>query len=279
MLKSVRIISWFGTNDREKRVNAHARQVNWFKERSYEVIVFAQNYNEDEYIPGVRYIKHNGNVMLPGDARNVLLKDFYESDESWSAFADNDSILYCDTQHLDGNEFLSLFNSASGNYDLVDYFIPSDPAQTPFTKFFDDNKLSLSNNFWFSRTHKGKGSFFVLKNLSKFYKKEVYCKQSLFSENGKLISGEDIAFTLDLIQNGFRTYELKNILLNELCRNVSTWNNNVDERKESIIKFREIISNEFDIDCTDKNPKWSSWMKTHSTAPKTHLVSKYESWF
>ena len=52
------IISWFGPDSTNaRRAEIHKRQLDWVKKNDLQPVVFAQNYKEEQYEPGVEYIK------------------------------------------------------------------------------------------------------------------------------------------------------------------------------------------------------------------------------
>ena len=88
------IISWFGRDPdlRERRRRMHQTQIEWCHKHSLHPVVFAQEYEDGDYLDGVTYIRNEGAVLHPGPARNVLLKHFYQTDDDYAVFADNDIV-------------------------------------------------------------------------------------------------------------------------------------------------------------------------------------------
>ena len=219
---SVRVISWYGADEKLKlvRQQIHKEQCDWFKTHGLNIIVLTQ-----EHEPVTSDITCIASSRLfPGSARNILLKDFYSSDEDFCIFADNDSVLYDKQQHLDGAAFINLIK----NIDVtamkdVDAFIPIIPQHQAFSTFFKKNETTLKHHFWFDRTREFKGSLFVLKNLKKYHGMELYFEQDKFIEDGKIIGVEDKAFGMNLVRHGLGVYQCKNIVLNEIKMDKSTW--------------------------------------------------------
>ena len=231
----------------EKILKAHNRQVDWLLERGIKPLVFAQEWKDQWYRSNVDYIKWSGPRLLPGAARNHLLKEFYTTDENFSIFADDDSVLYDDIQHCDGKEFISIFNNIeTKELNNIDTFLPISPRQTPFSEMYKQNEDKLKKFLWFKLAHRAKGSLFVLRNMKKFYDKEYYIEHELFQKpDGTMIGGEDNHFVLTLLKDGYGCYELQNILLNELAGNDSTW---VDDDSERMTDdLYNILDESFDL--------------------------------
>lgn len=272
-IKRARIISWMGkASVLEKRLKAHNRQIDWLLERGIKPLVFAQEWQDQWYRSDVDYIKWSGPRLLPGAARNHLLEEFYSTDENFSIFADDDSILYDDVQHCDGKEFISIFNNIEiSELNNIDTFLPISPRQTPFSEMFSQNENKLKKFLWFKLAHRAKGSFFVLRNMKKFYNKEYYIDHELFQKpDGTMVGGEDNHFNLTLLRDGYGCYELQNILLNELAGNDSTW---VDDDSERMTDdLYNILDKSFDL---RRNGKMDfSRIKKIGKKPKDMLVYK-----
>lgn len=220
------IISWFGDDAvQTKRREYHQRQLAWAQQQHLQPVVYAQEYLDTDYQDQVEYIVNTEGVKFPGTARNFLLDKFYASDEDWAIFADNDSVLHAGPQHCDSKNFVEVFNNIDpellGN---VDAFIPINPANMPFNKLYAENTQTFQNNLVFRRSTAFKGSFFVLKNLRKFYNQRFYFDQTSFTNTeGAMIGGEDVDFALQLLKSNFGVYQCQNIVLKELGHTVSTW--------------------------------------------------------
>lgn len=227
------IISWFGDDEKKpKRKEYHTNQVEWMLEKGLNLVILAQEYSEEDYVQDsrVRYI--NGptdRILTPGQARNVLLQDFYESDKDFAIFADNDSILY---DHGDGRGFVKHINDNWSRYNLIDMAIPVNPANEPFNKKFSEKKDLFDNNHVFTRTSNCKGSLFFLRNLKKHYNKEIY-NAGIYdvNEDGGIIGGEDGDLALQFIANGLGVYKFENLILKEFGgASNSTWSENMEHR-------------------------------------------------
>jgi hypothetical protein len=250
-LKSIYIISWFGNDDvAQRRRDYHTKQLAWVFQNNLKPVVYAQHYNKEDFKSGVEYIVNDKEIKLPGHARDCLLEKFYASDEDWAIFADDDSVLHEGQQHCDSKNFVEVFNNIDpellGN---VDAFIPINPANMPFNKLYAENTQTFQDNLVFKRSTAFKGSFFVLKNLRKFYNKPIYFDQTTFTDStGKMIGGADIDFGLQLMQNDFGVYQCQNIVLREFGHTVSTWTQGAKGHGgDTRTKSRECLINKYKL--------------------------------
>lgn len=273
-IKRARIISWMGKSSvLEKRLKAHNKQIDWLIERDIKPVVFTQEWKEEWYRSGVEYIKWNGPRLFPGAARNFLLEHLYNSDENFSIFADDDSILYDNTQHCDGKDFIDIFNKIDiKDLNNIDSFLPISPRQSPFTEMYKRNEDKLKKYLWFKLAHRAKGSWFVLRNMKKFYDKEYYIKDELFvREDGSMVGGEDNHFVLSLLNDGYGCYELQNIILNEITSSNSTWVDDDSERMSD--DFHRILKKSFNLPMKGNRLDFSV-IKMVGKKPREVFVSK-----
>jgi hypothetical protein len=226
------IISWFGKDNREKRKEYHDIQVQWMLDKGLNVVILSQHYNKEEYFEheNVRYIDGpSDTVLTPGQARNVLLKDFYNSDVDFAIFADNDSVLY---DHCDGPEFINHINLNWDKYSFVDMAMPINPRNEPFNKRYKEEHELYFNNHVFKKTGNCKGSLFFLKNTKKHYDKEIYNADEFDNgPDGGILGGEDGDLALQFIVNGLGVYKFENVVLKEMGSDTySTWSKDADHR-------------------------------------------------
>lgn len=245
--KKIYIISWLGRDDamRAKRLAYHQRQLEWVHKQGLQPVVLAQDYELDELQPNVDYRHHS--KMLPGFARDILLKEFYASDDDYAIFADDDAVLHEGQQHALSRDFVELFNSVPmDKLTDIDCFVPLNPARVPFNKTYNSDPTLYKNNFVFARTVALKGSFFVVKNLRKYHNKEIYFDQQYFQQpDGKMIGGADIDFGLQILNNNLGLYCLTNTVLKEFGHTLSTWA--VDHGGETNIQFKNRIAEKYNL--------------------------------
>lgn len=235
IFNKIYIISWFGNSDlKEKRKASHKRQIEWAINAGLTPVVFAQNYEDDEYLPHVEYIKHQGKVLLPGEARNKLLEVFYNTDEDFAVFADNDTYLYKGEKYGGNDSFVETFrNIPLENLSDVDLFVPVNPANQPFTKDLTDNAEADKISWRFRPTFMTKTSMFVTKNIKKHHNKEIYFDERFVNPDGTLIACEDQNFGIEFIQNDLGVFICNNIIMKEeeATSSKSTWSSHLTAEK------------------------------------------------
>lgn len=257
-LASVYIISYFG--NLEVRKPKHAEQVEWFKEKNFDIHVLNQKYTDEDYISGVKYHGDNTN-MSPAAARNRLLKVFYDSDEDFAVFADNDAVV----KYLADFDFFA--EMRKHDMDGVDLMIPLNPIRLPFNKHYAENKVMYDENFVFERATDLKGSLFILRNLKKFYGREVYFDEDYFTLAGKsIVPGEDTDFLLNMLSEGFMCYMVRNVVLKEFSVK-STWaDESSDDRARPDIKLH--LVQKYNIPYTNSADKTYSYYGYLDGQPK-----------
>lgn len=209
-----------------KRYTNHKTQVEYFLRKGLNVYIFAQNYSEDLKVSGVTYLEWDGVRRLPGDARNVCLKHFYNSDQDFTLLMDDDVVLLetvYKQPHLDSINFINEFR----NYSIVDLknidvFSTLQPKFDPYGVIFSKNKNLMMDYWVFKRRPQLTGQFVFIKNISKHKNKEVFYPENWASSDGGVRYGEDQAFTIDCQLNGLNCFQLENIVFKDMGLLLST---------------------------------------------------------
>lgn len=226
------IISWLGngTDIRKMRHKNHLEQIQNLQKCGIQPIVLAQEYEKDEFIEGVTYIKSTKQPTI-ADARNVLLEEFYKTDLDFGIFADDDCIFYEGKESYGDSWgiFDLLRNIDYDNFKEVDCFVPIVPIFTPFSKFYEENKALLASNLYFEKNSLMKGIHFT-KNLKKEYSDPIYYNNKVGFIDGTFYGGEDNFFAYELISKGYGVYRCRNIIAKENGK--STWAVNKEVRRE-----------------------------------------------
>lgn len=265
------IISYFGDDRRDRRVQIHRDQLTWAHQQGLDVYVVQQQYDAADYDPNVTYIGDN-QLRSPGGARNVALRHFYESEQDWAIFADNDSTAL-DT--VEGQNWIETFESIPyERLSRVECFQPVNGGRTPFNKRIRDDLKTYQNNLWFDRTPILKGSFFVLKNLGKHHNVRIFQEEEWICDpdsNAK-IGMEDTRFGLELWQAGFSNYMLWNAKLNE--RGPSTWIDPTNTRGNAVHAGKRYIANYFGLEWNEDKSRVKSYepIYSRSNRPRTQII-------
>jgi len=274
-LNNIYIISWFGNDDvRDIRKEYHNRQIDWAFKQNLIPIVLAQDYKDTDYIDGVRYIDADitTGILLPSAARNILLNEFYKSDDDFAFFADNDSILYNENQYSDSINFISLMKNIPMNlFSDIDIIAFANPARTAFKE--ELSKPIYKNDFVFRRTYYTTGPIHLMKNIAKYHNKKLYYDSETFNDNGNIITCEEHDFCINGMFHDIKTYHLRNVLLYELGRKNSTWVNTDTNRNVNYAK--QLINDKYQLELykfPDVNEKTFNYIG-HAVEPD-HITKK-----
>lgn len=247
-LTNIYIISWFGNDDvSEMRRKFHTKQLEWAKSKNLQPVVLAQDYKATDYVDGVTYIDadiSNG-ILLPSAARNILLQEFYKTDDDFAIFADNDAVLYNENQLSESINFIELMRNMSvESMDGVDIISFTNPAVVPFKK--ELSKEIYRDNFVFSRIYYTTGPIHALKNLKKHHGVELFYDADAFNDNGKIITCEEHDFCINAMYHGAASYLVANVLMHEYGRSTSTW---VDsDANRDTVRAKHIINKKYNTD-------------------------------
>ncbi len=209
----INIISYFGRENKQIRKEAHNIQIKfWLKNKDYNINILAINYTKDDYINHKRitYIKQE-NIILPSEARNILLQQFYNSDYDFTIFCDNDAILIPEYSDINIENYFKIDKQ-------IDVFCPVNPRQQPYKKLNTRQftKVNLNNNYYFwNWPGSFYGSIFYMRNINKIYNKKVF-----FDKNFKNLEDRDFAY--NLIKHGISVFICANCVFKDLSKNKST---------------------------------------------------------
>lgn len=280
------IISYFGSRDypdaRKVRVDNHRKQVEFWKEYypDMEIKILAQDYDDEDYIDGCSYITHDGELLTPGEARNILLKDFYnETGYEWALFMDNDAILkeHPEFPHT-GMNICDILTKYPENFDGVDLFMPhwdGRPGDGAFKDKYNNidpkyRYIDWDNQMCFDRKFAScKGTIFFVRRLDK----NIYYNEEFKYIDGQLLAGEDDFFALEVAMNGYKTYMLRNIIMKEFT-SPSTHAQSQDTRKVQMNKGDEIFRKAYNF--PEGRAKWyANAGKQHGIYMDSRVVRPY----
>ena len=208
------IISYRGTDAalKPKRVQFHKNQLTQLVKLFPQspITVVAQNYIDVELEQEVTTYIRTGQ-MYPAQARNIMLKQFYESNEDWALFIDDD-ILFKEEYH----PLAFIDNLVAGLYNTnpVTLIMPSYGMLRPINGPLLDAKEITTNNFILEGNTKFRSGMFLIRNIKKFTGKEYY-----FDE--VLKTNEDYAFGCELIKNNMYVHTHWNIVAHDQGQNDS----------------------------------------------------------
>ena len=227
---------------RTKRLQASRTQIEWLHKlfNHEKIIVIAQNYNKDDYLddPLVEYIKYDKGIGA-GNARNVILKNFYNSDKDWLFICDDDTTAY---PYYNYEEFFKDLSNIH-KFDGIDAISAIEPEYTAYKKNNFEDKANLTHYKFTPRELNCGSATSFMRNIRKYYGKEVYYNNILADKSEGL---EDVEFLLDWVLQGFTWYKMNTWIRKSLAFNQSTiWEDDKDARNSTLSKCLDKVCERF----------------------------------
>lgn len=228
--KMIGIISYLPNDEkiRSKRLQFIKRLISelreWFKTETIHIV--SQNYSENDYnFTDDKLLFHKFEKGIGvANARNEILKLFYNSDDDVLVLSDDDIKLY---NYYNIKELIIRFYNNEINVDLITGL---DASMSPF------KQLNIKNDVcsYFTLKPITSGSSFNFMMLKKPNKKYFY--------NQKLIDveiSEDLAFISQLLSDGLKLYTCINLIK---CQNLTQYSTLFSD-DEIIQKHHELMTN------------------------------------
>lgn len=205
------ITSYLPDNEelRKKRIDGHTKQINFLKSVLPEIPIYvvAQNYKDTEYLidSNIKYIKFEKGIG-PANARNELLKMFYNSNEDYMYLLDDDIVFY---DYYNILEFFKELHNIPNKYLVLDVILSRLAQRQPFKKDIYEQPLNLSKWIFIDNQSMHSNSSILLKNFKKYYDKEIYY-QNL--DVNKLEGHEDMDFNCKLRLANIKMHTLQTFI-------------------------------------------------------------------
>lgn len=209
------IISYLPHNEkREGRKREIAKAYEKLMEvvpKDCQVYVVSQCYDEEDYKPGINYIKFDEGIG-PSRARNELLKAFYASDDDYMLYIDDDCFIY---DRYNVKNLLREIHTNPSKFKMVDVFCGIHGRFSPFTK--ENEQLDLDHFYHFKQMpFQTTGELRILKNLRKYNKEEIYYDETIKT-------GEDLDLRIRLEgRNDIFCYCCNNVIQGAYCMDAKT---------------------------------------------------------
>ena len=228
---------------RTKRLQASRTQIEWLHKlfNNEKILVIAQNYNDTDYLddPLVEYIKYDKGIGA-GNARNVILKNFYSSDKDWLFICDDDTIL--DNKYSYQNFIYDMVNNPD-KFDGIDAISAIEPEYTAYKKNNFEDKANLTHYKFTPRELNCGSATSFMRNIRKYYGKEVYYNNILADKSEGL---EDVEFLLNWVLDGLTWYKMNTLIRKSLAFNQSTiWEDDRDERNNTLSRCLDKVCERF----------------------------------
>jgi len=263
MIDTVYILSWFGDNEnKERRKLYHGKQVEWFLERNMNIVILSQFYEEQDYIhnPKIKYLNSESptKLLYGGAARNILLQEFYNSNQKYALFADNDCII---ETTFSGNNFVEEMNL---NPELYKDITLASAASIPVNVGLDHRKLMRKKEgyHWFIPSVKLHNAFTIFRNIS---------DNPIYYDPDMMV-GEDVDFNIKLILAGFKTYVFGNIIFKELggMNAYSTWEPDYEKRKIHYTEHADLMLSRYKMNGLyakiNGKPNYDAFLRSYGVA-------------
>ena len=213
------IISYLSndTDIRPIRVKNCKRQLEWLHSIFPNEVpyIVAQNYTEDDKITDFEIdydIYENG--IGSHNARNTILKKFYESNDTWLLIMDDDVATY---DYYDANKFIQ--DVYYGKYDRIstDIIIPLQPEMSPFKQL--NVQHDVRNTYYLSRSAATNcPNMMLFRHPDKEH--EIYFDNTIDLLADSAIP-DDNKFIVECIAQGMRVHRADFWIKQSMDRNVS----------------------------------------------------------
>lgn len=191
------------TNLRQKRLQAHHKQIELLNKLNCQIYIVAQNYRQTDLLKNdnIHYILFDDGIG-PANARNELLQRFYNSNEDWMLLCDDDRYFY---NYYDIFTFFKELNNTPLKFIQLDYIRSHMASKLPFKKQIYEQPLNLTHYVFEDTQTIGDTGIAIIKNFKKYYNKELYYT-NLKAESGE--GYEDKDFCCQLKLNHIKTHIL-----------------------------------------------------------------------
>lgn len=206
-------VSYLPNNElRTKRLEAARFQIEWLHKLlpQVKIVSVAQAYNEGDYVDGVFYHEYENGIGA-GQARNVILKEFYDSDYDWLLLCDDDTVLY---PYYSADEFIKDVAFNPKKFYQVDAISALEPEYYPYKKLNYEDKYNLDYYKFEPRVLNSGSATSIIINIKKYYGKEIYYP-NIDANKGE--GREDIEFLIAWLKAGFTWYTMQTMIRKSLC--------------------------------------------------------------
>lgn len=197
---------------RSQRLCAVHKQYEWLTTlfKGVPIYCVAQSYNDNDYIDNINYIKYNKGIGA-GNARNVILTEFYNSDCDWLFLCDDDTTSY---EYYNYRSFINDVINNENKFSGIDAISALEPEYYAYKKLNYMDRNNLTHYKFEPRVLNSGSATSVIRNIKKFYGKELYFSDV---DANKGEGREDIEFLIAWLKNGFTWYTMVTWIRKSLC--------------------------------------------------------------
>ena len=185
-----------------------------------EIVILAQDYDKlikngvvtrpPHYLilqhPKIRYI-YSSDVLKPGAARNVLIKEFNQTNDHWAMFLDNDAIV--DPRWHGTDVVYIIERNPSELAKIASILSVMSPRHQPYTEYLDANADLLTTHLPLHKTNYNKTTLFFLRNETLIGNEPV-----LFDETLPCL--EDYEYQARQLAMGGAIYQMLSVVMNDM---------------------------------------------------------------
>lgn len=271
------IISYLPNNEvRTKRLEASRFQIEFMHNLlpNTQIMVVAQAYDESEYIDEdyIEYIKYDKGIGA-GQARNVILKKFYNSNYDILFLCDDDTIWW---DRYGANAFLIDFFEDLTKFQYIDAVSAVEPEYHPYKKLNYQDKGNLTHYKFEPRELNSGSATSLIKNIKKLYGKEIYYPDT---DANKGEGREDIEFLLEWLKQGLTWYTMQTWIRKSLCFDKSSiFGTDTKARDKLLMHDLDVVCDKYKEDGLQRqvNGKitWSAFNERYNKSEKLLYIPR-----
>ena len=205
------IISYLPDNEqiRQQRLKYHRKQLEQLLKLDCEINIVAQNYRYEDFLENenIKYFIFRKGIGV-SKARNILLRNFYRSNEDWMYMCDDDAYYY---PYYDIDIFFDELKTTPQKFIQLDLIRGKFASKLPFKKVIYEEPDNKYNYCFFDENSIGTTALCIIKNFRKYYNKEFYYNEMDFTK-GEGYEDKDFCCLLKL--NRIKTHVLQTFIMN-----------------------------------------------------------------
>ena len=269
------IISYLpNTEVRTKRIEASHFQIDYLHKLlpNTNIMCVAQAYNESDYVDGVLYYKFDKPIGA-GAARNVILKEFYNSDYDILLLCDDDTIFY---EYYHYERFIHEFCKNLAKFKGINAVSALEPEYHPYKKLNYEDQANLTHYKFEPRELNSGSATSLIKNIKKYYGKEIYYPNT---DANKGEGREDIEFLLEWLKEGLNWYTMQTWVRKSLCFDKSSiFGTDTKARDKLLMHDLDVVCDKYKEDGLQRqvNGKitWSAFNDRYNKSEKVLYIER-----
>lgn len=270
-------VSYLPRNElRTKRSEAARFQIEWFNKilPQVRIVSVAQAYDESDYVDGVFYHEYENGIGA-GPARNVILKEFYNSDYDWLLLCDDDTVLY---PYYSVDEFIKEVAFNPEKFENIDAISALEPEYYPYKKLNYEDRANLTHYKFEPRVLNSGSATSFIRNIKKYYGKELYYP-NIDANKGE--GREDIEFLIEWLKQGFTWYTMQTMIRKSLCFDKSSiFGADTKARDKILMHDLDVICERYKYDGITRDIKgkitWANFNNRFNKSEKLLYIERNE---